>query len=50
MAYSEKYIMNEDDIIRVHNMSIILLIFVNDIFFLYVSNEGCFTFIVHHFV
>ena len=32
-------------------MSIILLIFILSIFFsLYMSNEGCFTFIIHHFV
>ena len=31
-------------------MSIVLLIFMSDIFFLYMSNEGCFTFIIHYFV
>ena len=46
MTYTEKYIMNEDNnIIRVCSMSIILLIFLSDIFFLYMSTEGCFTFI-----
>ena len=47
MTYTEKYITNEDNIIRVR---IILLIFMSDIFFLYMSDEGCFTFIIHHFV
>ena len=28
----------------------VLLIFMSDIFFLYMSNEGCFIFIIHHFV
>ena len=43
--------MNEDNnIIRVPSISIILLIFMSDIFFLYMSNEGCFTFIIHYFV
>ena len=38
--------MNEDnDIIRVSSRSIILLFFMSDIFFLYMSDEGCFTFI-----
>ena len=47
----KKYITNEDNnIIRVRSTSIILLIFMSDIFFLYMSNEGCFTFIIHHFV
>ena len=39
MTYTKKYFMNEDDNIkRVHSMSIILLIFMSDIFFLYMSN------------
>ena len=47
----KKYITNEyNNVIRVHCTSIILLIFMSDIFFLYMSNEGCFTFIIHHFV
>ena len=52
MTYAEKiYIMNEDNnIIRVHSKSIILLIFMSDIFFMYMSNKGWFTFIIHHFV
>ena len=28
--------------------SVILLIFMSDIFFLFLSNEGCFTFMIHH--
>ena len=51
MTYTEKYITNEDNnIIPVRSTSIILLIFMSDIFFLYMSDEGCFTFIIHHFV
>ena len=54
MTSTEKiYIMNEDyTIIRVCSTSIILLIFMSDIYMsvIYVSYEGCFTFIVHHFV
>ena len=30
--------------------SILLLIFMSDIFFLYMSNEGCITFIIHRFL
>ena len=49
MTYTEKYITNEDDnIIRVRSTSITLLIFMSDIFFLYMSDEGCFTLIIHH--
>ena len=37
--------MNEDNkMIQVCSTSIILLIFMSDTFFLYKSNEGCFTF------
>ena len=51
MVYTEKYITNEDNnIIRVRSTSIILVIFMSDIFFLYMCDEGCFTFIIHHFV
>ena len=51
MTYTEKYFTNEDNnIIRVRSTSIILLIFMSDIFFLYMFDEGCFTFIIHHFV
>ena len=43
----KKYITNEDNnIIRVRSTSIILLILMSDIFFLYLSDEGCFTFII----
>ena len=45
--YQEKYIENDDNIIRVCGMSIILLFFKDDIFFLYLSNEGCCTFVIH---
>ena len=45
----KKYITNEDNI-QVGNTSTILLNFVSDIFCLYISNEGFFTFIIHHFV
>ena len=39
--------MNEDDnIIQVRSMSIIMLIFISDIFTLYMSDEGFFTFII----
>ena len=31
-------------------MSILLLIFMSDIFFLYLCDEGCSTFIINHFV
>ena len=45
-----KYITNEDDnVIQVGSMSIILLFFMSDIVLLYMSNEGCSTFIIHHF-
>ena len=40
----------DNNIIQVGSTSIILLIFMSDIFFLYLSDEGCFTFIIHHFV
>ena len=50
MTYTEKYIRNEDNIIEVHSTSVILLIFMSVSFFLYMSDEGCFTFIIHHFV
>ena len=41
------YITNKDDnIIRVCSTSIILLIFMSDIFYLYMSNEGYFAFII----
>ena len=46
MTYTEK----DNNIIRVRSTSIILLIFMSDIFFLHMSDEGCFTFIIHHFV
>ena len=47
----KKYITNGDNnIIQMRSMSIILLVFMGDIYiFLYMSNEGCFTFITHHF-
>ena len=46
-----EYITNEDNkIIRVRSKSIILLIFISDIFFLYMSNGVSFPFIIHHFV
>ena len=35
-------------VIQVHSTSVILLIVMSDILFLYMSNEGYFTFIVHH--
>ena len=52
MTYREKkYIsQNEDNIIRTCSMSIILLIVMSEIFFLYMANLGCFTFIIHHFL
>ena len=47
----KKFIVNKDEnIVRVHRPSIILLIFMSDVFFLDMSSEGCFTFIIHHFV
>ena len=45
----KKYITNEDNN-RVCSMSIRLLIFTSDIYFLYMANEGCFTSIIYHFV
>ena len=43
--------MDEDNnTIQVRSTIIILLIFMSNIFFLYMSAEGCFTFIIHHFV
>ena len=30
-------------------VALVLLIFTSDTYFLYVSNEGCFTFLIHHF-
>ena len=51
MTYTEKCITHEDNnIILVRSTSIILLIFMSDTFFLYMSDEGCFTFIINHFV
>ena len=51
MTYTEKYITNEDNNIKgVHSMSILVLIFMSDIFFWYMSIEGCLTFNIHHFV
>ena len=35
---------------RVCIMGIVLLIFMSNIFFVYMSNEGDFTFTIHHFV
>ena len=49
MAHMKIYITNEDDNISVCSKSVILSIFVSDIV-LYWSNEGCFTFIIHHLV
>ena len=49
----ENYIKNEDNnVIQECSTSIILLIFMSDTIFLYLSNEGYFTlnFIIHHFV
>ena len=47
--YRKKYITSEENnITRVFSTTIILLIFMNIISFLYVSNEECFTFIIHH--
>ena len=47
-VYQRKYVTNEDDnIIRVSSMNIILLIFMTDPSFMYIFNEGCFTFISH---
>ena len=51
MTYTEKYIMNEAyKIIQVHSTSIILLILMTDIFFPHMYHEGCFTFMIHHFI
>ena len=44
MACTQKNIMNESNsIIEVLRTSIALLIFMSGIFFMYLSNEGCFT-------
>ena len=45
----KKCIMNEDsNIIQMSSTSVILLIFMSDIFFLYMNDERCFTFIIHY--
>ena len=41
---------DDNNIIQLRGMSVILLIFMSDIYFRYMSNEGCFSFIVHHFL
>ena len=41
--------MNEDNIMQVQSMSIILLICMIDILVLYMSDQGCFTFIITHY-
>ena len=49
LTHKERNVTYEDDnIIPVCSTSIILFIFMGDIFFLYMSNVGCFTFIFHH--
>ena len=51
MTYTDKYITNEDNnIVQVGSTSIILLISNHDIYFVFMFNEGCFTFIINHFV
>ena len=49
MTYAEN-IMNKNNIRRVRSRSIILLIFMGDILFLYTCNGGGFIFIIHHLV
>ena len=47
--FGKNYITNEDDNnLTVLSTSLILLIFMSDILFLFLSNEGCLTFISHH--
>ena len=42
--------MNKDkNAIQVHSMLILLFIFMCDLF-LYMSKEGCFAFVIHHFI
>ena len=51
MISAEKYITNEDNnMIQFRSTSIILLISMIGVFFLYKPNEGCFTFIIFHFI
>ena len=49
MKYTEKYITHEDDNIIAVHITHIILIYMTDIFFLYMYNEGCFTFVIHYF-
>ena len=50
-TYMKKNITNEDNNIkRGQSLSVTLFLFMTDIFFSYMSDEGRFIFIIHHFV
>ena len=52
MPYANKiYIMNEvNNIVTMPNKGIIFFVFMSDILFFKMSNEGGFTIVIHHFV